>query len=373
LNGHPKIAIVSTGLGRIRRGFESFSESLFQSLRRSMPDLDVQLFQGGRRGGQRRHRVPNFHRAEIPARWLGEYRGNLLEKRSFAVALYPRLRAGRFDIVHYNELTMGSALFHLRRLLGGSFRLFYCNGAPSPPIHYHRRCDAAQSLSPGMHEEALAYGIAKERLFLVPYGIDTERFRPAAAEERREIRAELEIPADAFVVLSVGAIQREHKRMDYLIREVSGSRPDVWLLVAGQETADTAGLRELAQSLIPDRWRFVSWPHDRMARLYAAADVFVLASLREGFGMVILEAMASGLPTLLHDDALFRWMTGGSPDARFVDMRCEGLLRNELQGSRPLSPSAVQRNAVASRFSWEVLLPDYIATYECVLRLPILR
>ena len=151
---------MSTGLGRIRRGFESFTESLFQFSRREMPELDVHLFQGGRRRrGERRHWVPNFHRGDVPSRWLGESRGNLLEKRSFALALYPRLRAGRFDIVHYNELTMGSALYHLRRLFGGSFRLLYCNGAPSPPVHYHHRCDAIQTLTQGMLDEARALGI----------------------------------------------------------------------------------------------------------------------------------------------------------------------------------------------------------------------
>ncbi len=70
----------------------------------------------------------------MPARWLGYEKGNLLEKRSFALAVYPLLRKGGFEIVHYNELTMGSTLFHLRRLFGGTYKLLYCNGAPSPPF-----------------------------------------------------------------------------------------------------------------------------------------------------------------------------------------------------------------------------------------------
>jgi glycosyltransferase involved in cell wall biosynthesis len=127
-----KIALVSTGLGRVLRGFESFTESLFQALRKDTPDIHVTLFQGGGRSGDHRVVVPNFHRYSAPARWLGYAKGNLLEKRSFALALYPILRWGHYDIVHYNELTMGSALYHLRRLFGGKYKLLYCNGAPSP-------------------------------------------------------------------------------------------------------------------------------------------------------------------------------------------------------------------------------------------------
>jgi glycosyltransferase involved in cell wall biosynthesis len=110
-----------------------------------------------------------------------------------------------------------------------------------------------------------------------------------------------------------------------------------------------------------------------MARLYAAADVFVLASLTEGFGIVVLEAMASGLPTLLHDGEPFRWIVGASPDARLVNMAKEGALRSELRKDWPSSPSAAQRSEVLSRFSWDVLLPEYVAMYDRVLGLPILR
>jgi hypothetical protein len=98
-----KIALVSTGLGRVLRGFESFTESLFQALRKQAPHIDVTLFQGGGKSGERRIVIPNFHRYDIPARWFDHERGDLLEKRSFALALYPFLRLCHYDIVHRSE------------------------------------------------------------------------------------------------------------------------------------------------------------------------------------------------------------------------------------------------------------------------------
>jgi glycosyltransferase involved in cell wall biosynthesis len=360
------VALVSTGLGRVRRGFESFMESLFTQLRRNRPDWDVVLFQGGGRSGDHRRVVRNLHRSDAPARWFGAHRASLLEKRSFALALYPWIRFGGFDVVHYNELTMGSALMHLRRRLGGQFRLLYCNGAPSPPVHYHRRCDLAQMLHGPMYDEATAFGISEERLALLPYGVDTERFAPDRRADREAVRSSLGIPSDVPVVLSVAAIKREHKRFDYMIEEVARAGTEFWLVVAGQKTSDTAFLSKLAQEKLGQRWRFVSWPHERMPELYGAADIFALASLTEGLGLVVLEAMASALPVVTHDAPVFRWVAGTS-GLRLIDMSRPGMLADVLVETwtamrQPEVDS--NRREVMTRFSWQVLLPQYLDLYH---------
>lgn len=358
-----KLALVSTGLGRVLRGFESFTESLFRALRRYTPDVDVTLFQGGGPSGDRRVVVPNLHRYDAPARWFGYDRGNLLEKRSSALFLYPRLRLGGYGIVHYNELVMGSALFHLRRYVGGKFRLLYCNGAPSPPIHYHHRCDFAQMLTGPMYAEARAFGIPEDRLALVPYGVDAERFTPETRSVRERTRRELGIPAEAEVVLTVAALNRQHKRIDYVIREVAQLGDSVWLVAAGQRTSETASLEKEAQGQLPGRWRFVSWPHDRVHLLYGAADAFVLASLSEGLPVVSIESMFSDIPTFVHDGPLFRWITEGTSACR-IDMSREGALAKSLK-ERFLSPREPNSRAISvARFSWEALVPAYTRMYS---------
>ena len=60
-----KIALASTGLGRILRGFESFTESLFKNLHSQIPDLDVTLFQGGGKARERTVIIPNLLRGLI--------------------------------------------------------------------------------------------------------------------------------------------------------------------------------------------------------------------------------------------------------------------------------------------------------------------
>ena len=362
-----KIALVCTGLGRVRRGFESFTESLFHQLREACPQLDVVLFKSAGEVEDRQRVIHNWHRNDAPARWLRPDRALRVETRSFALCLFPELLARGFDLVHYNELTFGSALWHLRRFSGGRYRLLYCNGAPSPPSHYHHRCDMVQNLSPPMHEAALAFGIDPGRLALLPYGVDNQQFRPASASQRERARRALAVPASAFVVLCVAAIKREHKRINYLIEQVGLLSDRAWLVVAGEQTADTRGLARLAQERLPGRWQFLSHPYGDMSQLYAAADAFVLPSLSEGLGLALLEAMACGLPVLCHNSPLFRWVTTSSA-ARLLDMTVAGTLVRELRQILKIGLAKCEggrnRAAVLERFAWPVLLPRYLELYR---------
>ena len=357
-----KIALVSTGLGRVLRGFESFTASFFEAIGRFAPEIDVTVFKGGGKRGEREVVVPNLHRYDAPARWFSDDRANLMEKRSFGLALYPMLRKGRFDIVHYNELVMGSSLYHLRRWFGGNFKLLYCGGSTWSPAHYGHRCDFAQLLTGPMWEEARAFGISERRLFIVPYGINADWFSPEKRIHRLEVRRGLGIPENAKVVLTMAALDRETKRIDYLLRELAVLENPVWLIAAGQKTPDTSQLEELAKRLLNGRCRFISWPHEKVPSLYGAADVFVLTSLREGFGLVIVEAMLSGLPVIIHNGAVFRWVARGT-SARLIDMSIEGELTKALADEFHNGTQTCVRSEAARQFGWEALIPAYLDMY----------
>lgn len=360
-----KIALVSTGLGRVLRGIESFNNSLFQNLRAQAPGVDVTLFQGGRTSGDRRVVVPNIYR-RLTEGWIGQYEASRLEHRSFALSLYPLLRKGRFDIVHYNELCLGSALFHLRRLLGGQYKLLFCNGAPWMPVHYHHRCDSVQLLTAPMVEEAQSYGIDPKRIFHVPYGVDGHQFSPAVRSLRKETRAQLGIPQDAKVVLTVAALSRFHKRIDYVLKELSNLPESTYFVAAGQRTLETESLELEAERLLPSRWKFVSWPHEQIQNLFGAADIFVLGSTTEGFGLCIIEAMLSGLPIIVHNSPTFRWVAQGN-GVWHVDTTVQGEMKRAIE-------QAFAENVISAaedtsrRFSWDALIPSYIDMYERVFR-----
>ena len=130
-------------------------------------------------------------------------------------------------------------------------------------------------------------------------GVDTERFKPDV-EARAAVRAELGIPHDATVCLYLGRITRDKGVMD-LTRAFAFSaagRSNLWLIVAGpDEDGMHERLREVYPLRVADRiivQGFVQNPE----RLLAAADFLCLPSYREGFGLVILEAAAVGIPSI---------------------------------------------------------------------------
>lgn len=129
---------------------------------------------------------------------------------------------------------------------------------------------------------------------MIPHGVDRNLFHPGV---KTDFRKEHGIPSDAFVVISVGTICYWHKRMDYVIREVAAV-PGAYLVIVGQECADTDQIVALGKKLMGDRIVFTRMPHDELPRAYAVADVFVLGSLFETFGIVYIEAMAMGLPVI---------------------------------------------------------------------------
>jgi glycosyltransferase involved in cell wall biosynthesis len=127
-------------------------------------------------------------------------------------------------------------------------------------------------------------------------GVDGERFRPDAGR-RTVVRRAQGIPEDAPVFLFIGRLNRDKGVLDLTDAFAALGDASAWLLVVGP---DEARLREeMEHRLGPAlaRTRFVGYT-DRPEEFMVAADVFCLPSYREGFGMVIIEAAAAGIPAI---------------------------------------------------------------------------
>jgi glycosyltransferase involved in cell wall biosynthesis len=104
-----------------------------------------------------------------------------------------------------------------------------------------------------------------------------------------------------------------------------------------------------------------------VARLYQVADVYAHAATREPFGIVFLEAMASGLPLVGHPWDVTRWILGEAGET--VDMTVPGALREvlgrwrERPEERAVLAARARRRAV-DQFSAASLVPKYLAMYE---------
>jgi len=348
----PRVALVCTGVGYVNRGFERLARDLFETMR---DKVDVTLFKGGGPSSEREVQLRVPRRTDPHAALLGRDRALHLEYALYAARLYPRLRRGEFDVVHYLEPYLGNVLAAARRRFGGRFALLLTDGL-GLTRRSSSRADLVHVLTPIARELLVGEGRAPAEVVDLPVGIHAAAFAPAIS--RAEARRRLGLPAEGRIVLDVAALNRGHKRIDALIAEVAALGGDTVLLVDG--APEEPALVEEGRRALGDRFRYLHVPSAEVPLLYAAADVFAHAALEEGYGIAVVEAMAAGLPVVVHDAPHFEWLVGDR--RQLVDFSRPGALARGLEA---LPPDAASRNrARAAQLDWSALTAAYAALYE---------
>lgn len=370
-----RVLIPCPGLGISERGFERAARDWFDSLR-GREELDVRLIKGRGEEGEGELTAPTVSRDSRAARLAGRALDRpdfWLEQVAFAATMQPALHRFNPDVVLVSEWALAGALAAGRRVTGAHYRVLLSNGAPGDPP-FPRGVDHVQQLTPDLRERALAAGFPAERQTLLPYAVDVPReFEAPSFDERAALRRRLDLPPAAPILISVGALNRWHKRMDYLVREIASlpkpRRPHVVML--GQREPETEGILALAGELLgPAGFTARTVPRDEVGDHYRAADAFALASGFEGFGLVFVEALAHGLPVIANDSPVTSFVTG--PHGRLADLAEPGALAAQL-GELAHTESVAERGAERHRFafenfSWEALAPRYVEMLREVAR-----
>ncbi len=147
------------------------------------------------------------------------------------------------------------------------------------------------------------YGIEEERIAVIPNGIDPADLQPFDGEEMRRLRGEFAAPEEKLVLL-IGRLVYEKGFQIALeaMPQVIEALGNVRFLVAGSGTHEHE-LRQQATALgLDHHGSFLGWIGDDVLHtLYRIADLTVVPSIYEPFGLVALEAMASGCPCLVAD------------------------------------------------------------------------
>ena len=159
--------------------------------------------------------------------------------------------------------------------------------------------DRVIAVSQALKDTMVKLKIPPERISVIPNGVDSSKFAPMPKQEARDA-LHLSGPR---IILSVGNLT-ENKGMDLLVKALhilvcQRQRSDLRLAIIGDGPCRQA-LANLVVSLdLLDHVMLVgSVPHHELSRWYSAADVFCLASAREGLPNVVLEALACGTPVV---------------------------------------------------------------------------
>lgn len=165
-----------------------------------------------------------------------------------------------------------------------------------------KRADVLTGPSKKCADYFAAIGIDKP-VYVIPNSVETEMFNPAdvSAEQKAAIRAQFNIPSDAFLCCFIGRLGKE-KAIDVLLqmwKNTITSADNMHLMIVG-DGPYKAEFMELAEQLgISAQVTFTgAIPHEQLPPYFAACDVYLTASLSEMYSISMLEAMASGLPVV---------------------------------------------------------------------------
>ncbi|MFN6487479.1 MULTISPECIES: glycosyltransferase family 4 protein [unclassified Nostoc] len=369
-----KVFLICTGLGHVMRGYESFAEQAFQALSKE-PSLDIILFKGGGKAKAKEVPLWNLPRYTTTACRIAKYTKSssyLVEQISFFFSLIPHIQREKPDVIYFSDNEIGDFLAYWRRFTKQSYKLIFCNGGPlgaKSPIFAN--CDLIQQIAPQHLQNCLKAGIPAQKQTLLTLGAAIPaKLQILLPSEKEALRNKLGLPEKTPLILSGGYISKKHKRMDYLIREVASlPEPRPYLLLLGQQDGSSREIIELGNSLLgAENFQARTVASHEVANYYKIADAFVLASLHEGLGRVFLEAMSYGLPCIVHDYGVTRYIF--DDEGYFGNFKHEGsladLINQVLSKSEDKSRFYRRHNFIYERFSWDKLLSSYVEMIHMV-------
>ena len=293
----------------------------------------------------------------------------------------------RFDIVHTQDCISARAAARVRDR-GGRFRLFrtvhHIDDFTTPALV---ECQDAAILEP---DRVLVVSEPWRRRLLDDYGVEAavvtngvrvERFAAAGPPgERDRLRARIGA-ADRHLFLTVGGIE-PRKGSRYLVEALGllkasspPGRRTMLAVVGGHSFQDYRAYRDEVLGSLgahglrlgDDMVMLGTVSDDELPRWYHAADSFVFPSVSEGWGLVVLEALAAGLPVVASDIEVFRSFLTADADAVLTEAANPASLaagmarvRDDSQLARRLRASGT---ATAGRYSWSSTARRHLEIY----------
>ena len=238
-------------------------------------------------------------------------------------------------------------------------------------IKFYNNADHLVVVNPIFIKDLEKYNIKREKITYIPNYVSKDNFYKKSKKEKDNIRSELGISKDSFVVLGVGQIQTRKGVLDFV--SVAKSLPDITFVWCGGFSFGkiTDGYDELKQVYEnpPSNLKFLGIvPRDKMNDMFNMADLLFMPSYNELFPMAILEAVNIGIPLLLRDldlyeDILFKKYLSGNNNDEFV--LCIKKLSSDLKFYQKYSKLS---DEISDYYSKENILKIWIKFYQDILK-----
>lgn len=358
----PLLAILSSGLEKRKdRGYEQSSYKLFKNILND-PDFgcDVELFKGTGKKGNKEYPIRSFAQFQ----WVKKMGDKIFNDSyvfeyiffSLFFILYAGIKRKKFDVIYTQEPRVSKTLYQLRFLLRGKPRLVFAMGVKMTPEHYVNICDRAQIVNIEHYEKAINQYPDLDKFYLIANpGSDASIYNGKLLKD--DIKKKYNITTK-YTLISVGAINRNIKRMDYIVEEFKNI-PDNWTLVLIGNPQDK-NLISLAKENFGHRFKHFFVDPKNIPEFYAMADIFVLASIVEGFPNVLLESISNSVPPIMHKRELHQWAL--KKDELLVDMTVPGKLSefiNKMNEDKLKTYSKYVKKLYINTYTWEAQRKEY--------------
>lgn len=240
-----------------------------------------------------------------------------------------------------------------------------------------RLSDAIVAISPAIErdlQEQFRIG-RRDQYRVIPLGFDLTPFAAINDATRVRARRDLNLPADADVVCTVGRLTaiKQHRLFLETVAHAAKVRPNLVALIAGDGELRVDLERRATALGIADRVRFLGWRRD-LVTIYAASDVFLLTSRNEGTPVALIEAMASGIPGVSTDvggvkDVIVSADTGTRVGDHSGDALAAQVTRYLADPDMRRQSGTRARAVVLDRFSLDRLVHDVGTLYRDLLEL----
>lgn len=302
--------------------------------------------------------------------------------------LYRHIRAEGFDLVRSQNAKAGMIGRLAARLAGAPVVIYTAHAFPFhaqlPKWRQNlyawlerlaaRLCDVIVVDSDAVRDRGLAFRVAPpEKIRVVNMGVDPVRYDPQRFEiERLEIRAELGLAPAGRVIGTVARLVPD-KGLEHLIdamARVAARHPDAQCLIVGEGPLRPALTAQAAALGLADRVVFTGQLPEAV-RAFAAMDLFVLPTYREGFGVVFAEAMSMEVPVIASNippitEVVADGETGLLPELGNVEAFAEAIVTLLEDDERRRAMGRAGRERVIRHFSHRRMAEAHEEIYlEC--------
>ena len=215
---------------------------------------------------------------------------------------------------------------------------------------------------------ARIYGVSRQRMTIVPCGVDLRHFQPL---DRQQAKASLGINGKP-TLLFVG--RPDPLKGGELLIQATGmlQHPATVIMVGGNLEGDPEleRLRQVAREQgLEDEIRFVgAIPQEELPRFYNAADLMVVPSYYESFGLVAVEALACGTPVIATKVGGLQYIVEDGENGFLIPWRCAGLFAEKIDAALGDASVLDELRACARpsvmRFSWRIVAEQIRQVYD---------